>query len=243
MIKADRQTQQLLLKLQEIDNKILQVEHRNATLPARKQLEANKEKLFRLKSGIEKIENEIATDDELTARELVRAENLRARLKRVIKRQESGEASANELEALAQEKDLIGRQISEIENSTGKKVLENKRRELQKLKDGITDLITVSKQISEQAKGDLVKLRDEHNKLMLDRNKLEKEIDPNIYKYYEIGRNNNASGLGVAVLKGDIIEGLNITLSQQEKDLINNSPEDVIFQLEEYEILVVRDFQ
>jgi predicted nucleic acid-binding Zn-ribbon protein len=239
-VKADPQSQRLLLELQAIDTALAQLAHRRRTLPEHADLERLDRELASLED--DRVRAQVAVDD--LDRDIARVdkdvEQVRSRADRDRARLDVGTGPAKELEALQHELATLGRRQGELEE-VELELME--RRELaQSTLDGVlARLATVTEtraQTRDRREQVLSDLDNDAQAKTASRTPLVAQLPPDLVGLYEKLR--ESTGMGAALLRRGRCEGCRLELSASDKARVRSAPADEVVQCEECRRILVR---
>lgn len=241
MATAPPADQLRLLDVQELDTRAQQLAHQRKNLPEHARIAELDAQLEDLRGKL--VESRTAVSD--LRRELTKAEGdveqVRTRAARDRSRLDSGQVGAKDAQALVAELESLARRqgvLEEVELDVMER-LEAHEEALAKLESAHAEL--------ESAKAEVVAARDaryaeldaEAAQVAGRRTDAVAGLDAGLLALYERVRDQNG-GRGVVALRGQHVDGLNVSLSPAELAAITSAAPDQVVRLEDYGHIVVR---
>jgi len=230
-----------LLDVQELDTRAQQLAHQRKNLPEHARIAELDAQMADLRGKL--VESRTAVSD--LKRELTKAETdveqVRTRAARDQSRLDSGQVGAKDAQALVAELESLARRqgvLEEVELDVMER-LEAHEEALARLESANAEL--------EAAKAEVVAVRDaryaeldaEAGQVAGKRTDAVAGLDAGLLALYERVRDQNG-GRGVVALRGQHVDGLNVSLSPAELAAITSAAPDQVVRLEDYGHIVVR---
>jgi hypothetical protein len=239
-VKADPQSQRLLLELQAIDTALAQLAHRRRTLPEHAEIERVEREISVLTD--DRVRAQVAVDD--LDRDIARVdkdvEQVRARAERDRVRLDAGTGPAKELEALQHELGTLARRQSELED-TELELMERREAAQSTLDDVAGRLATLTDALSqaqERRATALAELDSQAEARTSARAPIVAQLPADLLGLYEKLR--ESTGMGAALLRRGRCEGCRLELSASDKAGVRAAPPDEVVQCEECRRILVR---
>ena len=241
-VTASAEQQRLLLDLQALDTKLLQLAHKRTGAPEISQVQDLEVELGSIKMRLVAAQTE-ASDLKLNQLKAeADVDQVLTRTKRDQDRLDSGAVSApKELESLQHEIATLGKRQAELEDveleimqnlenaqSTAAQLQSNETETTQKLADAI------------QARNDIFADIDfEIKSLTTQRTEISGSLPVDLIAMYDKIRSDHG-GIGAAMIQRRTCQGCNITIDAQELDKIRGLPADAIVRCDECRRILVR---
>jgi predicted nucleic acid-binding Zn-ribbon protein len=239
-VKADSQSQRLLLDLAAIDTSLAQIAHRRRTLPEHAELERLDRELASLDD--ERVRAQVAVDD--LDRDIARidkdVEQVRARADRDRARLDIGTGPPKELEALQHELGTLARRQGELEDSE-LELMERREAAQSTLDVALQRLDTCRvgrEQTAARRESTLSDLDSDQQAKLQARAPLAASIPVDLLELYEKIR--ESSGVGAALLRRGRCEGCRLELSASDKARVRAAEPDEVVRCEECRRILVR---
>ncbi|UII24920.1 C4-type zinc ribbon domain-containing protein [Fulvivirga maritima] len=204
-----------LVKLQSIDSKLDEIKKLRGDLPDEVQdledeIEGYKTRLGRFNTELEELEQSIK-DNKNGIKD---AEKLIAK----YSEQQNNVRNNREYDAITKEVELQQLEIQILEKKTKEahEAIERKKGEIENINEVISERSADLENKQQELKEILEDSKDEEEKLLTDREKAGKKIEPKLFKYYEKLRANLSNGLAVVTVKRGAAEGCNIVIPPQK---------------------------
>ncbi|MBL3655309.1 zinc ribbon domain-containing protein [Fulvivirga sediminis] len=204
-----------LVKLQSIDSKLDEIKKLRGDLPDEVQdledeIEGYKTRLGRFNTELEELEQSIK-DNKNGIKD---SEKLIAK----YSEQQNNVRNNREYDAITKEVELQQLEIQILEKKTKEahEAIERKKVEIENINEVISERSADLDNKQQELKDILEDSQDEEEKLMTDREKAGKKIEPKLFKYYEKLRANLSNGLAVVTVKRGAAEGCNIVIPPQK---------------------------
>ncbi|UII23934.1 zinc ribbon domain-containing protein [Fulvivirga ligni] len=204
-----------LVKLQSIDSKLDEIKKLRGDLPDEVQdledeIEGYKTRQGRFNSELEALEQSIK-DNKNGIKD---AEKLIAK----YTEQQNNVRNNREYDAITKEVELQQLEIQILEKKTKEAhiAIDRKKEEIEGINEVISERSADLDNKQQELKEILEDSKDEEEKLLQDREKAGKKIEPKLYKYYEKLRANLSNGLAVVSVKRGAAEGCNIVIPPQK---------------------------
>jgi len=239
-VKADPQSQRLLLELAAIDTSLAQIAHRRRTLPEHAELDRLDRELVTLED--DRVRAQVAVDD--LDRDIARVdkdvEQVRARADRDRARLDAGTGPAKELEALQHELGTLARRQGELEDQELE--LMERREAAQSTLDSVVGRIeaarTAREEVSARRAAALSDLDSEQQAKEQARQPLTERLPVDLLELYEKIR--ESTGMGAALLRRGRCEGCRLELSASDKAKVRAADPDEVVRCEECRRILVR---
>lgn len=239
-MKADPQSQRLLLELAAIDTSLAQIAHRRRTLPEHAELDRLDRELVTLED--DRVRAQVAVDD--LDRDIARVdkdvEQVRARADRDRARLDAGTGPAKELEALQHELGTLARRQGELEDQELE--LMERREAAQSTLDSVVGRIeaarTAREEVSARRAAALSDLDSEQQAKEQARQPLTERLPVDLLELYEKIR--ESTGMGAALLRRGRCEGCRLELSASDKAKVRAADPDEVVRCEECRRILVR---
>ena len=204
-----------LVKLQSIDSKLDEIKKLRGDLPDEVQdledeIEGYKTRQGRFNTELEALEQSIK-DNKNGIKD---AEKLIAK----YTEQQNNVRNNREYDAITKEVELQQLEIQILEKKTKEAhiAIDRKKEEIEGINEVISERSADLDSKQHELKEILEDSKDEEEKLLQDREKAGKKIEPKLYKYYEKLRVNLSNGLAVVSVKRGAAEGCNIVIPPQK---------------------------
>ena len=240
-MKADPQSQRLLLELQGLDTSLAQIAHKQRTLPEHAELQRLDKEVTALED--ERVRAQVAVDD--LDRDIARVdkdvEQVRQRADRDRVRLDAGTGPAKELEALQHELATLARRQGELEDS--ELALMEQREAAQSIVDGVAGRLSTATDaqatIGERRDAIVRELTAETAAKTQAREPLVARLPADLVALYDKVRE-SAGGVGAALLRRGRCEGCRLDLSAGDKARVRAADPDEVVRCEECRRILVR---
>ena len=240
-MKADPQSQRLLLELQALDTSLAQIAHKQRTLPEHAELQRLDKEVTALED--ERVRAQVAVDD--LDRDIARVdkdvEQVRQRADRDRVRLDAGTGPAKELEALQHELATLARRQGELEDS--ELALMEQREAAQSIVDGVAGRLSTATDaqatIGERRDAIVRELTAETAAKTQAREPLVARLPADLVALYDKVRE-SAGGVGAALLRRGRCEGCRLDLSAGDKARVRAADPDEVVRCEECRRILVR---
>lgn len=242
VLKATPEHQALLLDLQDVDTRLDQLAHREATLPETKELAALTDQLAELNTDAVNA----ATDLSDLEREVSRAENevdqVRKRTARDRELLDSGAiSSGKQLEEIQHEIASLLRRQSELED-TQLEVMERAEEAQNRadaLKSSIAQAQHAQADIRAAQERAVAEIAEERAELSAKRQALSGDVPAELLALYDKLRD-SLGGVGAAPLKGSRCEGCHMQIAPSDLKVIADAEADEVVRCEECRRILIR---
>lgn len=241
MTTAPPEDQHRLLKVQDVDIHIQQIEHKKKNLPVHERITELDAQLGDLSGSL--VESRTRASD--LRRELTKAEGdveqVRNRAQRDQARLDAGQVGAKDAQALMSELETLGRRqdaLEEVELEVMER-LEAHTQALEELESAHRELETARTAAVAERDEALADLDRSLETARQDRAVAAEGIDAALLAVYDKVRA-KTGGRGVVALKGSFLEGLNVNLAPAEVAEITAAAPEQVVRLEDYGHIVVR---
>ena len=240
-MKADPQSQRLLLDLQAIDTSLAQIAHKQRNLPEHAELQRLDKEVSSLED--ERVRAQVAVDD--LDRDISRldkdVDQVRQRAQRDRTRLDAGTGPAKELEALQHELATLARRQGELEDAE-LELMEQREAAQSTLDDAASRLsgATEAKAKAVQRRDtSLAELTAETAQKTQARAPLVERLPADLLGLYDKMRE-SAGGVGAALLRRGRCEGCRLELSAGDKARVRAADLDEVVRCEECRRILVR---
>jgi predicted nucleic acid-binding Zn-ribbon protein len=239
-VKADPQSQRLLLELAAIDTSLAQIAHRRRALPEHAELETLDREVRSLDD--DRVRAQVAVDD--LDRDIARidkdVEQVRSRADRDRARLDAGTGPPKELEALQHELATLARRQGELEDAELE--LMERREEASSTLEAVAgrlDLTRANREATNaRREAALQELDDEQQQRIRAREPLSARVPTELLELYEKVR--ESPGMGAALLRRGRCEGCRLELSASYKATVRAADPDEVVRCEECRRILVR---
>jgi predicted nucleic acid-binding Zn-ribbon protein len=239
-VKADPQSQRLLLDLAGIDTSLGQIAHRRRTLPEHAELERLNRDLASLED--DRVRAQVAIDD--LDRDIARVdkdvEQVRARADRDRARLDVGTGPPKELEALQHELGTLARRQGELEDAELE--LMERREVAQSTLDEVAGRLETSRagrdQTAARRDATMSDLDSDQQAKVQAREPLVAALPVDLLELYEKIR--ESTGMGAALLRRGRCEGCRLELSASDKAKVRAADPAEVVRCEECRRILVR---
>ncbi len=240
-MKADPQSQRLLLELQALDTSLAQIAHKQRTLPEHAELQRLDKEVTALED--ERVRAQVAVDD--LDRDIARVdkdvEQVRQRADRDRARLDAGTGPAKELEALQHELGTLARRQGELEDSELE--LMEQREGAQSTLDDVAGRLSATTdaraKATERRDGIVRELTAEAAEKTQARGPILGQLPADLVALYDKVRE-SAGGVGAALLRRGRCEGCRLELSAGDKARVRAAAPDEVVRCEECRRILVR---
>ena len=241
-VTASAEQQQLLLDLQALDTKLLQLVHKRASAPEISQVQDLEVELGSIKMRLVAAQTE-ASDLKLNQLKAeADVDQVLTRTKKDQDRLDSGAVSApKELESLQHEIATLGKRQAELEEVELEIMqnLEDAQGAASELLSNETETTQKLAQVT-QARDDVFADIDfEINSLTTQRTQISGSLPADLIAMYDKIRSDHG-GIGAALIQRRTCQGCNISIDAQELDKIRSMPADAIARCDECRRILVR---
>nr|WP_194719738.1 hypothetical protein [Cellulosimicrobium arenosum] len=230
-----------LLDVQELDTRTQQLAHRRANLPELARIAELDAQVADLTASL--VDSRTAASD--LRRELTKAEadveQVRNRATRDQGRLDSGQVGAKDAQALVSELESLARRqsaLEEVELDVMER-LEAHDAALARLDAANAELQAARDEVVATRDARFAEVDEEAAQVAARRAELVAGLDSGLLALYERVRDQNG-GRGVVALRGRYLEGLNVSLSPAELNVITSAAPEQVVRLEDYGHIVVR---
>lgn len=240
-MKADPQSQRLLLDVQAIDTSLAQIAHKQRNLPEHAELQRLDKEVAALED--ERVRAQVAVDD--LDRDIARldkdVDQVRQRAQRDRTRLDVGTGPAKELEALQHELATLARRQGELEDAELE--LMEQREAAQSTLDDVTGRLSGATEARTKAvqrrDTSLAELAEETERKTQARAPLVARLPADLLGLYDKVRE-SAGGVGAALLRRGRCEGCRLELSAGDKARVRAAEPDEVVRCEECRRVLVR---
>jgi predicted nucleic acid-binding Zn-ribbon protein len=239
-VKADPQSQRLLLEVQAIDTSLAQLAHRRRTLPEHAELDRLDRRISSLED--DRVRAQVAVDD--LDRDIARVdkdvEQVRQRADRDRARLDAGTGPPKELEALQHELGTLARRQGELED------VELELMERREASQSTLDQVLAELETTRASRAGTIQRRDavladidhETDQRSSARSPMVAKLPADLLGLYEKVR--ESTGIGAALLRHGRCEGCRLELSASDKAQVRMAPPDEVVRCEECRRILVR---
>jgi predicted nucleic acid-binding Zn-ribbon protein len=240
-VKADPQSQRLLLDVQAIDTSLAQIAHKQRNLPEHAELQRLDKEVAALED--ERVRAQVAVDD--LDRDIARldkdVDQVRQRAQRDRTRLDVGTGPAKELEALQHELATLARRQGELEDAE-LELMEQREAAQSTLDDVAGRLLGATEAKAKTAQrrdASLASLAEETAQKTAAREPLVAQLPADLLGLYDKVRE-SAGGVGAALLRRGRCEGCRLELSAGDKARVRAAEPDEVVRCEECRRVLVR---